>query len=170
MTFELNKIDWSAISSIVSAVALLINLGALISLVIAIQSLRESKMSKEANIFLWSVEQIRAIRKDMLDIREHHQTADWLVTNRSCVMKVLEVEQMISFFNIHGMIDKRRFAEMWGRSTYDTWTYLEEFVRDFREQLGEPRDLASGAFFMKDFERYALYCKFHMETRYKRSW
>ena len=137
MTFELNKIDWSAISSIVSAVALLINLGALISLVIAIQSLRESKMKKRSqHLSLVSRANPGHSKEDMLDIREHHQTADWLVTNRSCVMKVLEVEQMISFFNIHGMIDKRRFAEMWGRSTYDTWTYLEEFVRDFREQLG----------------------------------
>lgn len=159
-------IDWTAVQGVAAVLALLINAVVAFSLLVSIRSLRQTEATKETAIYIWALERIREIRPIMNNIRDQNGDGIWVSQNRDQVMRVLEVLQMICFMAEEGVIKKQRIVDMWGKSFVEQWVYLNRFVKEFRVRIGEPEEVADGAFFARSFERFALFARSDLERRF----
>lgn len=163
-------IDWTAVSALVSAGALVVNVVVAYSLVISMRALRESQSAKESAIFIWALDRIREIRPIMNEIKEHSVSVDWPLANQEKVLKVMEVIQMISFMAQEGIIEREKIVNMWGKSIVEQWIHLEPFIRAFRRRIGESDTADGGAFFARSFERLAAHARKDLSARFDVNW
>lgn len=163
-------IDWTAIQGAASVLALIVNAIVALSLFVSIRALRQAEATKESAIFIWALDRIREVRPTMNAIRDCAGDPRWLGENRDQVMKVLDVIQMITFMAEEGVIDRQKIINMWGKSIVEQWVFLNGFVREFREKIGEPATAADGAFFARSFEKFADAARSDLDRRFNIAW
>lgn len=166
---SLNPIDWSGVSGISDVLMLLINLFLLITVFHGMKSIRETKMTRDADMMTLVLEQIEPIKSDMYLIRHSGNYSEWC-ENEKVVQAANRISiglQRLGYMGLSGMINKRHLIEMWGPSFVQQWKLLEPFVKDLRDKNNEPRELSKGAYSRKDFERFAMASSKYLAKNYK---
>ena len=76
--------------------------------------------------------------------------------------------QQVAFLVETGLIDQRYIIENWAGAFVNCWHKLENFVRDYRESCGEPRNLTEGAFQRRHLEIFAMKCEKYLRSNFKK--
>lgn len=168
--YNLNTIDWTTISTIVSILALLINLIIAYSLVISIRALKEAQNSKDSAILIWALDKMNATRPIMLEVIKNKDKIDWKQTNRTMILEMIATLQMICYFALEGIINKERIADIWGKGIIEQWSCLESFIQDFRNEIGEPNRTSDGAYYARSFEEFSVFTKKYLGKKFKLDW
>jgi hypothetical protein len=163
-------VDWTAVSALVSAGALLVNLVVAYSLIISMRALREAQGAKESAIFIWALDRIREVRPLMREIKKNSTSVEWPRANQEKVLEVLSVMQMISFMAQEGIIERQKIVDMWGKTIVEQWIYLEPFIREFRTRIGESETADGGAYYARSFEQVAAYARKDLSARFVVRW
>lgn len=154
--FVFHPFDWSAIAALSGFLALIVNVSLIFTVIFGFKTVRAGQISQNTHVLIWAA-------KQMDDIKDHIHTIRTSKPNQKngdkyelAAIKASAVLQRLAYMALNGLIDKVHFKNMWGLTFVRLWQELEPWVKEKREQNGEPREMEDGAFSRIDFERLAL--------------
>lgn len=159
--------DWNAISAIANTCMAVTNILLLISIVIGVSTIRESEKTRAADLIVWANSEIEPYKKQIIEILSFPDSSDWTTEQRDQAFAVSAKLQTLSYFAVHGMIDRKHLARLWGRTVVEQWETLKPFIFEFRRSKGEPDSASEGAYFRRDLEIYAAFCRGFLNYAYQ---
>jgi hypothetical protein len=155
--FNFVPFDWQGVSAIAAVFAVLLNGILLASVIYAYRSLRESQLTRAADVMIWAVSQMEEIKDDLKLLRQASRQIDIWPDDVSLAAQRVSVRlQRLAYMARSGLISKDHFRAMWGLTFVEAWEKLEPWVHKRRTDNGEPRAAKDGAFSRVDFEELAL--------------
>jgi hypothetical protein len=149
--------------SIVTMVTAFATLGLVIVALVQLRFLRksitESVKARSASVLL-------SIYTIMQDLRPSWQKlytypddfTIWEKTQRDLADRVGVGLQQVSYLCLKGLIDPSYVRDNWAGTFVKCWSKLENYIKDYRVQSGEPRELEEGGLQRRDFELFAKKC------------
>ena len=150
--------DWATIVTAIATLALAIY--AAIQLFLMHGELKESKESRNATVILYIYQHMENIREQwhvLYTFPEDNRI--WNDEQRKLADQVGVGLQQVAFLVESGLIDEKFIIENWAGTFVKCWHKLENFVKDYRESCGEPRNLDEGAFQRQHLEILAVKCE-----------
>jgi len=174
LQIELNRFDWSGVSGISDVLMVFLSILLLIGLRQGAKSIKESSLSRDADILRWAMSEMDALKPKIRIITDAHKRAPFC----DCVnIHVEEFEstwgneeleaaqavgvnlQRIGYMALHNLISRNHFMNIWGPMYLASWYALESWVKHKRLDLNEPQNLSDGAYSRMYLEQYAKYCE-----------
>lgn len=145
--------NWDAVSAISAVLGVILNLVLVVSIWIAIRSLREAEKSRLVGLIIWTTERVQLIREDTYrllgaDLSEVANDAELLL---ECRRISAEYEQ-ISYFVRTGLISEQHIFDMYGNLFVRVWNKLEPAILEIRRQDGESLGIKDGVLSRSNFE------------------
>lgn len=177
MNFELSKFDWSGVSGVADSLMTFLTFLLLIGIWQGSRSIRESSLSRDAEILRWAMEEMDKLKpairiitdahknKPYCDCKEEHrqtQQTTWGKDELDAAQQVSVTLQRIGYMALHNLISRDHFKNIWGPMYLSTWYAMEAWVKHKRLDLGEPLEIKDGAYSRMYFEQYAHYCEKHL--------
>lgn len=159
--------DWATIVTAIATVALAIY--AAIQLFLMQGELKESKESRNATVVLYIYQLMENLREKwhvLYTFPEDDRT--WNDQQKKLADQVGVGLQQVAFLVESGLIDERYIIENWAGTFVNCWHKLENFVKDYRESYGEPRNLNEGAFQRRHLEILAEKCEKYLKTKFRK--
>ncbi len=167
ISFSFLPFNWSGVSGVSDILMTLLTLVLLLSLRQGAHSIRETALSRHAELLRWAMEEMEKVKPDINTLRSIYPEQNTLANQgqwQRSAQKVSVTLQRLSYMAEHKLIPKKHFREMWGPTVLECWYLLENCTKDKRVSNGEPAELVKGAYSRKDFESYALYCEQELPT------
>lgn len=174
LQIELNRFDWSGVSGISDVVMVLLSILLLIGLRQGSKSIKESSLSRDADILRWAMSEMDALkpkikiitdahkRKPFCDCEAEHVTvfeSSWTEEELEAAQLVGLNLQRIGYMSLHNLISRNHFMNIWGPMYLASWYALDSWVKHKRLDLDEPQDITDGAYSRMYLEQYAKYCE-----------
>lgn len=174
---ELNKFDWNGVSGISDVVMVMLTIFLLIGLKQGSKSIRESSLSRDAEILRWAMSEMDKLKPQIKAITSAHKrqpycdcgiehtrkfNSTWTNEELLAAQEVGVNLQRLGYMALHNLISRNHFMNIWGPMYLSTWYALEAWVKHKRIDLGEPLEITDGAYSRMYLEQYAHYCENHL--------
>jgi len=174
LQIELSKFDWSGVSGLSDVVMVVLTVLLLIGLKQGSQSIKESSLSRDADILRWAMFEMDKLKPQIKIITNAHKGnvfCDCTNTHEKDFKTTWEKEELeaaqivgvnlqrIGYMALHNLISRNHFMNIWGPMYLSTWYALEAWVKHKRIELGEPLEISDGAYSRMYLEQYAKYCE-----------
>lgn len=171
---ELNRFDWSGVSGISDVVMVFLSILLLIGLRQGSKSIKESSLSRDADILRWAMSEMDELkpkitiitdahkRKAFCDCDDNHTEefkSTWSKEELEAAQSVGVKLQRIGYMALHNLISRNHFMNLWGPMYLASWYALESWVKYKRFELNEPQKISDGAYSRRYLEKYAKYCE-----------
>jgi hypothetical protein len=121
--------------------------------ILAWVQLHEAKKLRSADIYLRIDEMVKGIREDRLALYDlSNDCRKWTQEEKELAHRVTMVFQRAAFLADQRLIDEKYLIESYGQVFVDVWRNVEAFIKDYREETGEPSQRIH-------LERFAKKCK-----------
>lgn len=176
---ELSKFDWSGVSGLSDVIMVVLTLVLLAGLKQGSKSIRESSISRDADILRWAMSEMDALKPQirlLTDAHKRHRYCgkahDPQENPNGWTDKELEAAQIvgvnlqrIGYMALHNLVSRNHFMNIWGPMYLACWYSLEPWVKHKRKALNEPTEIKDGAYSRIFFEQYANYCEANLPRR-----
>lgn len=174
LKIELNRFDWSGVSGISDVIMVLLSILLLVGLRQGSKSIKESSLSRDADILRWAMSEMDALKPHIRIITDAHKRSpfcncdnehikefesSWKKEELDAAQIVGVNLQRIGYMSLHNLISRNHFMNIWGPMYLASWYALEYWVKHKRLELNEPQNIADGAFSRMYLELYATYCE-----------
>ncbi|MCL1038420.1 hypothetical protein L2750_14905 [Shewanella submarina] len=174
---ELTKFDWSGVSGVSDVFMVFLSLLLLRGLRHGAKSLKESSLSRDADILRWAMAEMDDLKpkiRVLTDAHKRHRYCDcsgnhvelyvcnWDENELRAAQDVSVKLQRIGYMALHNLISRNHFMNIWGPMFLSTWYALEPWVKHKRIELEEPQLISQGAYSRMYLEQYAKYCEVHL--------
>lgn len=174
LQIELNRFDWSGVSGISDVLMVLLSILLLIGLRQGAKSIKESSLSRDADILRWAMSEMDALKPKIRIITDAHKRAPFCdcenihikeFSNSWCEEEIEAAQsvgvnlQRIGYMALHNLISRHHFMNIWGPMYLASWYALEPWVKHKRLELDEPQNISDGAYSRMYLEQYAKYCE-----------
>ena len=123
--------------------------------------LQELSLSRNADVILRVFEVMDALRPkwhELYSLPSNHN--NWNDSQKQLADHIGTQLQRVAYLAVTGLVDSKYIKESYPRVFYQCWSILENFIKDYREKCGEPRELKKGVFQQRmHFEIFALECR-----------
>ncbi|MFY0699737.1 MAG: hypothetical protein JXR04_02895 [Bermanella sp.] len=174
LQIELNRFDWSGVSGISDMLMVVLSIFLLIGLRQGAKSIKESSLSRDADILRWAMSEMDALKPKIRVITDAHKRApfcdcenihvkefcnSWGKEEMEAAQSVGVNLQRIGYMSLHNLISRHHFMNIWGPMYLASWYALESWVKHKRLELDEPQNISDGAYSRMYLEQYAKYCE-----------
>ena len=162
---ELAVLNWSGVQAGIAFFSALLTTFLLVGLWQGKKTLKESRNTRDADILRWTMDLMSDLKKHITIVTDEYKDKGpytkekWNDQANKSANEVSIQLQRIGYMANHDLISKEHFKNIWGPMYLSTWWSLEEWVKQKRETLEEPREIKDGAFSRMYFEEYALFCE-----------
>jgi len=171
---ELNRFDWSGVSGVSDIAMVFLSILLLIGLRQGAKSIRESSLSRDADILRWAMSEMDELKPKIKIITDAHKNIPFCKCGNihakefdtTWSQKELEAAQIvgvnlqrIGYMSLHNLISRNHFMNIWGPMYLASWYALESWVKHKRLELNEPQEISKGAYSRIYLEQYAKYCE-----------
>lgn len=171
---ELNRFDWSGVSGVSDIIMVFLSILLLIGLRQGAKSIKESSLSRDADILRWAMSEMDELKPKIRIITDAHKNKPYCSCGNIHAekfqtewgQKELEAAQIvgvnlqrIGYMSLHNLISRNHFMNIWGPMYLSSWYALESWVKHKRIELNEPQDISNGAYSRIYLEQYAKYCE-----------
>lgn len=130
------------------------------------ESQGEAVKARSANVFFHIMEILQSLRPKWHRLyalsKDHHE---WTPEEIALADLVSVNLQYVSYLCMSGFIDDSYVMEGWHRVFIQCWERLEGYIKDYRAECGEPRELKDGAYQRMHFEQFVEKCRNFEEKR-----
>ncbi|HAG79166.1 hypothetical protein PK34_21345 [Stutzerimonas stutzeri] len=176
---ELSKFDWSGVSGLSDVVMVLLTLVLLAGLKQGAKNIRESSISRDADILRWAMSEMDTLKPQIRLLTDAHKRHNycglphdpetnpngWTSQELDAAQVVGVNLQRIGYMALHNLVSRNHFMNIWGPMYLACWYALEPWVKHKRKALNEPVEIKDGAYSRIYFEQYAHYCETHLPRR-----
>ncbi len=165
LSSELYTLNWSGIQAGIAFFSTLLTAILLIGLWQGKKTLKESRNTRDADILRWTMDLMSDLKVDIRIVTDEYKNNGpydreiWSEVANKAANNISIQLQRIGYMANNDLISKEHFKNLWGPMYLSTWWALEEWVKQKREFLDEPREIVDGAFSRMYFEEYALFCE-----------
>ncbi len=162
---ELYTLNWSGIQAVIAFFSTLLTAVLLVGLWQGKKTLKESRNTRDADILRWTMDLMSDLKNDIKIVTDEYKEKGpynknkWDDNATKAAQNVSVQLQRIGYMANNDLISKEHFKNLWGPMYLSTWWALEEWVKQKREILDEPREIKDGGFSRMYFEEYALFCE-----------
>jgi hypothetical protein len=158
--------DWQVVSALANVVLT-------ITVVFAVVQLQQGALARNAQLLIWAVEQIDAVRKDVAilrqapafgslsDVESPDFKSPWKPEEEAAADHAVTTLQRVSYLVDARLLSKRHIGKLWAGLIIEAWDLLEPWVRLKRLCNGEPLKMQDGPYTAVHFERLADYLRGH---------
>ena len=179
---KLSTFDWSGVSGVAEVLMVLLTVLLLYGLKQGSRNIKESSLSREAEILRWAMEEMDKLKPQIKLLTDAHKRlpycncdigyshsdefiSDWNEEELKAAHAVSITMQRIGYMAYNNLISKDHFMNLWGPMYLSIWYSLERWIKHKRIELKEPLEIKDGAYSRKYLEEYALYCESNLDSR-----
>ena len=154
-------------NSVASIVAMVTASATLIAVIVALRQLHllhksvdESEKARSASVLLniyTIMQELRPSWQKLYGFPDDFKL--WDKNQRAVADRVGVGLQQVSYLCLKELIDPSYVRDSWAGTFVKCWKKLENYIKDYRVQSGEPRELEKGGLQRRDFEVFAKKCK-----------
>lgn len=174
LQIELSRFDWSGVSGISDVIMVILSILLLVGLRQGSKSIKESSLSRDADILRWAMSEMDTLKPKIRIITEAHKRkpfcncenkhankfeSTWSEEELEAAQVVGVNLQRIGYMSLHNLISRNHFMNLWGPMYLASWYALEAWVKHKRLDLNEPQNISDGAYSRIYLEQYAKYCE-----------
>jgi len=124
------------------------------------KSIDESAKTRSASVLLNIYTIMQDLRPSWLELYTYPDDFRcWNKYQRSLADRVGVGLQQVSYLCLTGLIDQSYVRGNWAGTFVKCWSKLENYIKDYRIQSGEPPELERGGLQRKHFELFAKQCQ-----------